>query len=226
MFKRRLTISEILLIVVNLIPLYGVWFEGWDPRMIFLVYCLETMIIGIVNVLKMAIVTLLMKPTEQWNNNGRVSRVSGWFFIFFFIVHYGMFVLIQTQLFFGASGLVNDTSFFGAYRHIPGWLGPDGKMLLLIFVLYYSLQTFFEFFQSGDYKNITLTRLLFQPYGRIVIQQLIVILGSMFLSFGAGKIFMLVMVAIKLFFELYVNLDRYLRLAERMNKKETGASGE
>lgn len=219
MFKRKLTFGDFFLILVNLVPLYGVWFEGWDPKMIFLVYCLETLIVGAVNVMKMAMITILVTPKENWNNNGKSSRVSGWFFIFFFIVHYGFFVLIQTQLFFGVSGLIKDNSLFGGYAKIPEILGSEGKLLLAIFAMYYTLQAFFEFFQSGQYKTITLTRLMFQPYSRIIIQQLVVILGSMFLVFGAGKVFMLVMVLVKLFFELYINFDRYLALAEKMNSK-------
>ena len=58
MFKRKLTISDFFLIVVNLVPLYGVWFEGWDAKQVFIVYCLETVIIGIINVVKMACINI------------------------------------------------------------------------------------------------------------------------------------------------------------------------
>lgn len=99
MFKRKLTISDYLLIVVNLIPLYGIWFEGWDAKSIFIVYCLETVIIGIINVVKMTCITLFVRKKDVWENNSGSSRQSGWFFIFFFVLHYGFFVFIQTQLF-------------------------------------------------------------------------------------------------------------------------------
>ena len=85
MFKHKLTISDYLLILVNLIPIYGVWMEGWDPKMIFIVYCLESVIIGLVNVLKMAIVTIFYKSKDEWSNNGVIKMVSGFFFIGFFI---------------------------------------------------------------------------------------------------------------------------------------------
>lgn len=99
MFKRTLTISDFLLIVVNLIPLYGVWFEGWDAKQVFLVYCMETVIVGIINVIKMACVTIFVRSTDVWENGGSTTMQSGWLFIFFFIVHYGFFVFIQTQIF-------------------------------------------------------------------------------------------------------------------------------
>lgn len=215
MFKRKLSISDWLLILVNLIPLYCVWFEGWNASEVFLVYCLETVIVGIINVLKMVCVTIFVKRTDVWENGGSVTKQSGWFFIFFFIVHYGFFVFVQTQIFFGVSGLVPDGSLFANYSKIPELLGNNGKLMLLIFIAYYTLQNFFDFFMSGNYKTISMGRLMFEPYIRIFVQQLVVILGSMFLSFGANKIFILVFVIAKIFFELFVNFNRYLALAEK-----------
>ncbi len=215
MFKRKLSAGELLLIVVNLIPLYGVWFEGWNASEVFLVYCLETVIIGIINVLKMACVTLFVKKTDDWQNGGTSTKQSGWFFIFFFIVHYGFFVFVQTQIFFAVSRLIPDGSFLANYAKIPALLGNNGKLMLLIFVVYYTVQNFIEFFMSGNYKTISMGRLMFEPYMRIFVQQFVVILGSIFLSFGAGKIFILIFVIAKIFFELFVNLNRLLIIAEK-----------
>ena len=218
MFKRKLTISDFLLIVVNLIPLYGVWFEGWDAKQIFLVYCLETVIIGIINVVKMACITIFVRNKDVWENGGSSSMQSGWFFIFFFIIHYGFFVFIQTQMFFAVSGMIPDGSLLMKYSKIPGLLGDNGKLLLLIFVAYYTMQSVFGFFSSGVYKTISLGRQMFEPYIRIFIQQFVVILGSIFLSFKAGKIFILIFIIVKIFFELFINFDRLLAVAEKRQR--------
>lgn len=218
MLKRKLTLTDYFLIFVNLIPLWGVWFEGWDPKQMFLVYCLETVIIGIVNVLKMAFVTLFVKPTDVWENGGSTSMQSGWLFIFFFIFHYGFFVFIQTQIFFSVSNMLPDSSLFTGYKKIPGLLGENGILMLMIFIAYYTVQTIFTFFKSGDYKTISLGRLMFSPYLRIFIQQFVVILGAMILTFGGGKLFMLVFVVVKVFFELFINFDKLLILAEKRQK--------
>lgn len=215
MFKRKLSVSDWLLILVNLIPLYCVWFEGWNASEVFLVYCLETVIVGIFNVLKMACVTIFVKSSDNWENGGSISQQSGWFFIFFFIVHYGFFVFVQTQIFFGVSDLIPDGSLFANYTKIPELLGANGKLMLLIFIAYYTLQNLFDFFLSGVYKTISLGRLMFEPYIRIFVQQIVVIVGSMFLSFGAGKIFVLIFVLVKIFFELFVNFNRFLAIAEK-----------
>ena len=222
MFKRKLSVSDLLLIAVNLIPLYGVWFEGWSAAQVFLVYCLETVIVGIINVFKMACVTIFVKKTDVWENGGSSSMVSGWFFIFFFIIHYGFFVFIQTQIFFSVSGLIPDRAMLGSYAQIPALLGDNGKLMLLIFIAYYTVQTFMDFFMTGNYKTISMGRLMFEPYIRIFVQQFVVILGSMFLSLGASKIFILIFVITKIFFELFINLNRLLEVAEKRQqlKKE------
>ena len=222
MFKRKLSAGDWLLIVVNLIPLYCVWFEGWNASEVFLVYCLETVIIGIINVLKMAFVTIFVKKDNDWQNGGTSSKQSGWFFIFFFIVHYGFFVFVQTQIFFAVSRLIPNGSFFVNYAKIPELLGHNGKLMLLIFIAYYTLQNLFDFFLSGIYKTISMGRLMFEPYMRIFVQQFVVILGGIFLGFGAGKIFMLIFIIAKIFFELFVNFNRLLAIAEKRQqlKKE------
>src|SRR5258706_13266593 len=100
MFKRSLTTEDLFLIAVNVIPLFGVWFYNWNAGQVFLVYCMETVIVGLLNVFKMACVTLFVRSRDVWENNGVSTMQSGWLFIFFFIVHYGLFVFIQTQFFF------------------------------------------------------------------------------------------------------------------------------
>jgi hypothetical protein len=61
--------------------------------------------------------------------------------------------------------------------------------------------------------------IMFMPYGRIFVQQFTVILGSMFLSLGAGKVFILIFVLAKLAFELLMNFEALLKKStEDMNK--------
>lgn len=220
MLKRKLTPGDWLLIIANLLPLYGVWFEGWDPKQMFLVYCLETIIIGGYNVIKMIIVTLDRKRDIWEGAGGNKTMITGWFFILFFIVHYGFFVFIQTGIFAGVSGL-NANSDFGPLTFLSkifSYLSLDAKMVLYIFITMYGFRMLFDFILSGKYRSSSLGLLMFQPYLRIFIQQFVVILGSMFLAFGAGKIFMLIFVAIKIYAEVFINFERYLEKAEKLQK--------
>ena len=193
MFKRELKQSDYVLIAANLLPVIGVWFLGWSPTEVFMVYALETVIIGFFTLLKMGIVTIFRK-TDIWYNQGSSSRVSGLFFMFFFLVHYGMFVAIQTGMFIEVSGIGKEyhLGFFDFFLHWPKYF-TNGNLqyMLLGFFISYGFNMVWNFIRPGQYRTISMTLLMFQPYGRIFIQQVTVILGSIFLSFGAGKIFIL-----------------------------------
>jgi len=214
LFRRELSISDLILMAANLIPIAGVWFGGWDARQMFLVYCLESIILGGFNVIKMAIVTFVKKKDIWDNGNGTSAKVGGIFFILFFMVHYGMFVFIQTTMFAAVSGLDKAVSGpIGFLLHVPQILSPEAQLMLYIFIAAYGLKMLTDFILSGEYKTTDLGLLMFQPYGRIFIQQLVVILGSFFLMFGAVKIFMIIFVGIKLYFEVWLNFDKYIKKA-------------
>lgn len=218
MLKRKLNTGDWFLILANLLPLYGVWFEGWDPRQMFIVYCLETIIIGIYNVIKMMIVTFY-KKTDVWQTSGsNLTYVRGWFFILFFICHYGFFVFVQTGIFASVSNLSANED-FGSFSFLGrafSYLTMDAKIVLYVFILMYGIRMVVEFILSGKYRQTSLGLLMFQPYLRIFIQQFVVILGSIFLAFGAGKIFMFIFVAVKIYAEVFINFDTYLNKTQKM----------
>lgn len=223
MIKKKLSPSDYFLIVANLLPVVGVWAWNWDPKEMFLVYCLETIIIGIFNLGRMAIVTLV-KKTDNWYANGKTTRQSGLFFMLFFLVHYGFFVGVQMSIFFGVSGIgkgsgINAFNFFYKW---PQLLHNDSLIVLGIFVFCYCYKMIIEFILSGEYRSTSLMMLMFQPYGRIFVQQFTVIVGSMFLTFGAGKIFILVFATIKIFFELFIDYEGLLNKGMKEVEKDSG----
>jgi len=46
MLKRKLTQADFYLILANLLPVYGVWVWGWNAVEVFIVYALETLLVG------------------------------------------------------------------------------------------------------------------------------------------------------------------------------------
>ena len=223
MIKNKLSRSDYFLLAANLIPVIGSWFFGWDPKQIFMVYALETVIIGIMNLVKMGIVTAVRK-TDTWYNQGTQTQKSGIFFMLFFLVHYGMFVAIQTGLFVQVSGIGKDfrIGFFDFFIHWPKYLGPDAYYMLAGFFISYGFSMYWNFIRTRQYRDVSMTLLMFQPYMRIFIQQFTVILGSMFLVFGAGKIFILIFAGAKTFFELFVNYEGILEKTMADLKKKSG----
>jgi hypothetical protein len=210
MLKRKLSRGDIFIILSNLIPVYGVWFLGWSAVDVFIVYALETLLIGGITVLKM-LVTTLFKKKDVWYNKGSSSNVSGLFFIFFFIIHFGLFAAVQTAIFSGSAKINPPGSgmlhfFFHFYEYING----DIAIMLAGFGVSYLAWNFIPFLLRQEYKTTPMMLLMFQPYGRIFIQQFTVILGSMFLTFGFGKGFILVFALAKILFEVMANFDGIL----------------
>jgi hypothetical protein len=223
-FKRKLTKGDYVLIVANLIPVYGVWFEGWSPTEAFIVYALETLIVGMLTLLKMAVITLVRK-TDTWYSEGSSTKVSGLFFMFFFILHFGLFAAIQTSIFSQSAKIApSGAGVLHFFLHWYEYINKDIAIMLSGFIVSYLVRSFIPFIVKGEYKTISMMRVMFQPYGRIFVQQFTVILGSMFLSLGFGKGFILVFALAKIFFEVYINLDSYIDKSmedfEKKSKKE------
>lgn len=223
MIKKTLTQSDYFLIAANLLPVAGVWLWNWSPKEVFMVYALETVIIGLFTLVKMGIVTAVRK-TDIWYNGASRTNQSGLFFMFFFIVHYGFFVAIQTGMFIQVSGIGKSLhrGFFDFFLHWPQYLGNDAYYMLAGFFISYGFNMYWNFLRTRQYRTISMMQLMFQPYGRIFIQQFTVIFGSLFLEFGAGKIFILIFAAVKIWFEVFINYDGILNKAMDDLKKESG----
>ena len=223
MFKKTLAPSDYFLIAVNLLPIAGVWAWDWNPKEVFLVYCLESIIIGIFTLFKMSIVSLTRKK-ETWYNVKTKSQQPGILFMLFFLVHYGIFVGVQMGIFFGVSGISGNKNItvFNFFYKWPELINNEILLMLGAFVFCYGFKMIIDFVLSGQYRTIPMMTLMFQPYGRIFIQQITVIVGSMFLVFGAGKVFILVFAIVKIFFEVFVN---YESLLNKQMKTMQGKSG-
>lgn len=222
MIRRKLTPGDIFLIIANLLPVYGVIFLDWSAIDAFIVYALETLIIGIITVMKILLMTMVNKK-GMWYNQGSATPVSGLFFVFFFIFHFGLFAAVQTTIFSETAGIVPPNK--GAMHFFFHWyeyINKDIAIMLAAIAFGHLARSFMPFVLSGEYKTGSMMRVMFQPYGRIFIQQFTVILGSMFLSFGWGAGFIIVFVLAKIFFEVIVNFDSVIAKSVDEAEKKSG----
>lgn len=209
-FKKELKRGDWLIIVANLIPVFGVWFLGWNAVEAFTVYAMETLIVGILTVLKLLVATFYKKK-DTWQSGNQVTQQAGFVFILFFIAHFGIFAMVQTTIFSQVAGITPPGSgVMHFFFHFWEYINEDIAWMLGGFVISYLLRDFIPFLYREEYKNISMMHLMFQPYGRVLIQQFTVILGSMFLSFGLGKVFILVFALAKIAFEVFFDFSRVL----------------
>jgi hypothetical protein len=208
MLKRKLTPSDLILLAVNLLPVVGVWFNGWNAREVFMVYCLETVIVGLYTLLRLAIAGTA-KRSDTWNTtDSTVTKMPVLFFMLFFLVHYGFFVAIQLSIFLEVSGAEREFGVSNAWQFLtqfPAYLTRHSVWFLTGLVISYGFMTLKDFVLSGAFRVTPLNVIMFEPYGRIFIQQFTVIAGSLFLGLGAGKVFITIFVAIKIFFDVWLN---------------------
>ena len=228
--KKKLTQSDWLLIAANLVPVYGVWFQNWSAKEVFIVYCFETIIIGFFTLLKLIIAGSIKKSDDWTNQSDITTKQPAITFILFFLVHYGMFVTIQMGMFFSISGIGSDmgVGFFNFFYKWPSLITSEAYIMLGVFIVSYAFKNITEFVLSGEYRTASLGYIMFQPYGRIFIQQFTVIVGSIFLSFGAGKVFILVFTIVKIFFDVFVDMEGLLKKAakDRLKTEESKNPGQ
>lgn len=225
MFKRSLSQSDAFLIAANLLPVYGVWFLGWNAREVFMVYCMETIIVGLFTLVKMGIVTAF-KKWDWWENNGSRTKVHGVFHMLFFLVHYGFFVAIQMFLFSKTSVFDSskDFDFFNFLFSIPSNFNSSSWIMLSSFVIGYGYKNLTEFILTDEYKTASLTTVMFEPYIRIFIQQFTVIVGSFILLFNAGNVFILFFAIIKIFFLVAIDYEGLMKKAAADQASKTSHS--
>ena len=197
--------SSLLLVLVNLLPVVGVVWLDWSVLEIMLLYWTESVIIGAVNVLRMLSSRSLSRLHISLTNVGNADeRSSGrassrlslkLFLIPFFAMHFGMFcfghLMAILFIFSGDTDRISldvlppasDTLF---------WLAAAAILLSHLF------SYVVNFIGKGEYRRVALPQLMRQPYGRIVVMHITVIVGGALIDWLESPVPMLVfLVAVK-----------------------------
>jgi hypothetical protein len=190
-FFRRLRSSALALVMANLMPLYGVLALGWKVAPILVFYWTENLVVGFINVLKMARAKGAVNAPNMTMNGRPVTQDSRKGLIIFFIFHYGGFTL--------GHGVFVMTLFHPERQSLPG------EIILALLVLCishgYSYQR--NFIRSGEYLQASFARLFWQPYVRVVVMHITILAGgALAQSMGSPLGALLVLVALKTLIDL------------------------
>lgn len=177
--NQRVTASNITLLLANLVPLIGVLFLGWDGKGIFVIYILETVIIGLLNIIKMVVVGIL-NGTKREPELAPGQNVFGWGLIPFFIFHYYFFIFVQSVLYFAFSSIWHPAGPepFNVFANFMPYITGETRLALISLTIANVMYVIENFILSGEYRTTTMSALMFQPYKRIFLQQFVVILGG------------------------------------------------
>lgn len=154
--------STLALILANLVPLLGVLFWHWAVAEIMLLFWAESAIIGVLNLAKMV-------------------RVGGMAVVAlgpFFVVHYGGFM--AGHLVFIYALFMEPLPAYSSPEEIPFVLLKLWPALLALGISH-TLSFVLNFLGRQEYRNMQLNQQMTQPYKRIVVMHLTLLLGG-FLS--------------------------------------------
>jgi len=184
-------------------PLVGVLFFDWNLREILILYWAESGIIGFYTILKMF----------RAKTTGRIPGLSRFWYIVFFATHF--------------SGFMTGHAMFLNFL-IPS---PDGTKFInpeFIFSTSFGLSFLYLFISHGfsyysnfigkkEYENADLEKLSMQPYPRIILMHVSIVLGSFlsvgFLKRGVGTL------AVLVFLKTITDLVSHLWEREKFSKK-------
>lgn len=162
--------SVVALICVNLFPVFGVLYWGWDVFPIMLLFWSENVIIGFYNVLRM--IACEFKEASAW--------IAKLFMIPFFIVHYGGFTAAHGIFVFALFGESYLRDSFGPRPDVIWQVVLEYNLIFAVAALFLSHGYSFvrNYLGRGEYRRYTLTKLMGLPYGRVVLLHITLILGG------------------------------------------------
>jgi len=179
------------LLLANVIPLIGVIFWNWSVFEIVLLYWSENLIIGAIHFVKMAIV---QTPKEIDGETVFISDIAGKAFILpFFVVHYGIFCLVHGVFVFVLLGNKAGYGPIDAFQ-----LLTVGHLCIAFWglVLSHIISFFANFIGKKFYKKGKKGASFEDPYGRIVVLHLAIVLGAFVTMTLNSPVFLLIILII------------------------------
>jgi Family of unknown function (DUF6498) len=192
----RFRTSALAIVIANLAPVYGVFALGWNAAAIVIFYWLENLAVGFFNILKMRKAQGALRSTGMTLNGQPVTEASRRALIVFFAIHYGFFTLghgLFVLLMFG--------------RHLAA--SPrDLALAALSLAVSHGISYRKNFIAGGEYKKVSFADLFWQPYSRILVMHLTIIVGgALAQNSGSPVQALILMVALKTLVDLASHLN-------------------
>jgi hypothetical protein len=189
--KAEKPVSAWVLLAANLVPLAGVLLWDWDAFALLALFWMENVVVGVFFALRM--LTIDPRDPALW--------MAKLFLVPFFCFHYGMFTAIHGAFVFsvfGKSDALRAASDYGLWLPIAVLLASH----LFSFVWNYLV--------GGEFRRAQLTRTMMQPYARVIVLHVAIILGGIAATaFGSPVWALLVLVALKIALDLKAHVKEH-----------------
>ena len=187
--------TSLVLIITNLIPVAGSVFLGWNLSDVMVLYWAESAVIGFFNICKIII----------------IGRWAALFSAPFFAAHFGAFMAVHFMFIY--------TIFIQQFQAGGGSAGELAEVALLFTSLWPALAALFishaysffsNFLGRKEYRGKTVNDQMSEPYGRIMFMQLVLIIGGgLTMALGSPVPVLLIMIALKIFFDVKAHLKQH-----------------
>lgn len=170
-------------VAANLIPVVGVLALGWNAFAIVFLYWLENAVVGAFNVPRIAMARApeprRAVPGESLTRE-QADRMGKGCMIPFFLVHYGVFMLVH-----GMFVLVLFGGLFGQARHgglATGHTLSETALWYLVALAGLAVSHGYAFLDSyvrgREYERLSPSQAMFSPYPRIVVLHVAILFGA------------------------------------------------
>jgi len=206
------------LVAANLVPIAGAVFWDWAVKDIVLLYWLENLVIGAFNVARI----LAAQPGKDENADAREqlysakgkAALSG-----FFLLHYGGFWAVHGLFLFsmlpGARAAGS-----GTLEALAAVLREEGMLVALLAIVASHGYSFLRnYIGRREYKGVDVALFLMQPYKRVFVTHLFIIVGAFALAAHS-----LPAAALVIFIAVKIGADAYFHDAEHQ-RLEPAMSG-
>ncbi len=189
--------SLILVVLSNILPLLGVLLAGWDIYTLLIFYWMETVIIAFWTVMTMA----FHKGLETWTFDGPARQKSslatgGPAFI---LVHSGFFMAIHLFLMSALYGDAWPGHLRSAQVFLETFLIGQKLWPMLALVFIHRAAMFWE-----DRNADSLSPLITSLYMRIVVMQVVIIIGAWgVMLLGSGLFGLILLISMRAALDLY-----------------------
>ena len=247
----QLTASALVLIGVNLIPLAGVLFAGWDVFGIVLLYWMETAVIGAVNVLRILTAggdmkVAALRMLERRRAAATPEQMADWrekieatpaglthgtklFLVPFFCVHFGIFMLVHFMFILGllgSKGGISSGSPFSALGQVSDFLTPAMWLAVLGLCASHLFSFFVNYLGKGEFRETSPPEQMMRPYGRVVVMHLAILFGAFAtLALGNNIAILLLLVAGKIVVDVSLHLRDHRKMQAKVEQGEGDEPG-
>lgn len=183
----RFDLSIWILILSNLIPIFGAIVWGWDAGMLLVLYWLESVIIGVLNIPKIV----------MCQGGGAVRGFIGGkiYLAIFFTVHYGAFCFGHAVF---LKDMLNTANPFELFTQGGPLIWTAGS-----FFVSHLISMFINFYGKQEYLERDPGTQMFMPYSRVMIMHFVVIIGgALIMAFGQPLFALILLVILKIFVDM------------------------